>query len=92
MQLLGVGEGDFEGDDGDIPPGAHVVSVTEEERAAIQRVSPYKYESEPMTHLIHSSRLWVSLVKLSLKLTLRATRMRNLRRITCLKVDLTIKY
>ncbi|KAK0212934.1 hypothetical protein DFS33DRAFT_1285557 [Desarmillaria ectypa] len=39
MQLLGVGEGDFEGDgEGDIPPGAHVVSVTEEERAAIQRL------------------------------------------------------
>ncbi|KAK0504862.1 hypothetical protein EDD18DRAFT_1398321 [Armillaria luteobubalina] len=38
MQLLGVGEGDFDGEEGDIPPGAHVVSVTEEERAAIQRL------------------------------------------------------
>ncbi|KAK0461360.1 uncharacterized protein EV420DRAFT_1531730 [Desarmillaria tabescens] len=38
MQLLGVGEGDFDPEEGDIPPGAHVVSVTEEERAAIQRL------------------------------------------------------
>jgi UV excision repair protein RAD23 len=35
MQLLGVGEGD-EGED--VPPGAQVVNVTEEERAAIQRL------------------------------------------------------
>lgn len=43
MQLLGggpggEGEGEWEGE-GDLPPGAHVVSVTEEERAAIERVS-----------------------------------------------------
>ena len=92
MQLLGVGEGDFEGEEGDIPPGAHVVSVTEEERAAIQRVSPYVYASESMTYIIRSSKLWDSPVKPSLKHTLRATRMRSLRRITCLKVDLMIKY
>lgn len=32
--------GEFEGDDaeGNIPPGSHVVSVTPEERAAIERV------------------------------------------------------
>ncbi|KAF8906592.1 hypothetical protein CPB84DRAFT_1835100 [Gymnopilus junonius] len=37
FQLLGIGL--EEGDDGaQIPPGAHVVSVTEEERAAIQRL------------------------------------------------------
>ncbi|KAJ7287611.1 hypothetical protein C8J57DRAFT_1284415 [Mycena rebaudengoi] len=39
MQLFGVDGGDFdEGEDGPVPPGAHVVSVTEEERAAIQRL------------------------------------------------------
>lgn len=37
LDLLGAGE---VGDDGDaIPPGAHVVNVTPEERAAIERVS-----------------------------------------------------
>ncbi|KAJ3778745.1 hypothetical protein EV361DRAFT_945857 [Lentinula raphanica] len=30
--------GDLEGEDGDLPPGAQVVSVTEEERAAIERL------------------------------------------------------
>lgn len=36
LQLLaGGGEGDDEG----VPPGGHVVQVTEEERAAIERVS-----------------------------------------------------
>jgi UV excision repair protein RAD23 len=39
-RLFGVDGADFEeGEDGPVPPGAHVVSVTEEERAAIQRVS-----------------------------------------------------
>jgi len=35
MQMLG---GEFEGEDGDLPPGAQVVNVTEEERAAIERL------------------------------------------------------
>lgn len=35
MQMLG---GEFEGEDGDVPPGAQVINVTEEERAAIERV------------------------------------------------------
>ncbi|KAJ3733632.1 UV excision repair protein Rad23 [Lentinula guzmanii] len=35
MNLLG---GDLEGDEGDLPPGAQVVNVTEEERAAIERL------------------------------------------------------
>ncbi|KAF5325943.1 hypothetical protein D9611_000225 [Ephemerocybe angulata] len=35
--LLGI-EADGEGEDGDIPPGAQVVSVTPEERAAIERL------------------------------------------------------
>jgi UV excision repair protein RAD23 len=37
MQLLGGGEGD-EGDEGELPPGAHAIQVTPEERAAIERV------------------------------------------------------
>ncbi|KAJ7462208.1 hypothetical protein B0H11DRAFT_99748 [Mycena galericulata] len=38
-RLFGVDGAEFdEGDDGPVPPGAHVVSVTEEERAAIQRL------------------------------------------------------
>ncbi|KAF8210155.1 hypothetical protein K438DRAFT_2011612 [Mycena galopus ATCC 62051] len=39
-ELFGVpgAEGDFGDEDGPVPPGAHVVSVTEEERAAIQRL------------------------------------------------------
>jgi len=41
VQLLGNGGGDFdyEGGDGPLPPGVHAISVTEEERAAIGRVS-----------------------------------------------------
>ncbi|KAL0956275.1 hypothetical protein HGRIS_002433 [Hohenbuehelia grisea] len=37
MQLLGGDEGDLEGE-GDIPPGAQVLAVTPEERAAIERL------------------------------------------------------
>jgi hypothetical protein len=36
MQLLGV---QFDGEEGDAPPGTQVVNVTVEERAAIERVS-----------------------------------------------------
>jgi UV excision repair protein RAD23 len=42
LQLLGGNEGEFEGEgEGgeQVPPGAHVVHVSEEERAAIERVS-----------------------------------------------------
>lgn len=39
MNLLGGG--DLEGEEGDLPPGAQVVNVTEEERAAIERVGTY---------------------------------------------------
>jgi hypothetical protein len=43
FQLLGgeggVDFGDGEGEEGGLPPGTHVVSVSEEERAAIERVS-----------------------------------------------------
>lgn len=45
LQLLGVGNMDFDDEEGgELPPGAHVVSVTEEERAAIQRVSGCDHE------------------------------------------------
>ncbi|KAJ7783056.1 UV excision repair protein Rad23 [Mycena metata] len=38
-RLFGIDGADFEdSEDGPVPPGAHVVSVTEEERAAIQRL------------------------------------------------------
>lgn len=42
LQLLGaaVGEGGFEEGEGGLPPGAHVLQVTPEERAAIERVRP----------------------------------------------------
>jgi UV excision repair protein RAD23 len=40
-QILGVEEGDLEGDD--IPEGAQVIQVTQEESAAIQRVCVYMY-------------------------------------------------
>lgn len=36
--ILGM-EGDFEGEEGGVPEGATVIHVTEEESAAIQRVS-----------------------------------------------------
>lgn len=40
LQLLGAGEGDEEGGpEGEVPPGAQVISVTVEEREAIARVS-----------------------------------------------------
>jgi UV excision repair protein RAD23 len=48
VQLLGGGgngEFDFNGE-GPLPPGAHVISVTEEERAAIERVSYHNFEDE----------------------------------------------
>ena len=39
LQLLGSEGGDYEGEGGEpVPPGAHVVHVSEEEQAAIQRV------------------------------------------------------
>lgn len=39
LNLLGIGpEGDDGDGEGDVPPGAHVINVTPEEQAAIQRV------------------------------------------------------
>lgn len=40
MELLGV---QFDGQEGDVPPGAQVVNVTAEERAAIERVSGFVF-------------------------------------------------
>lgn len=62
LDLLGGG-GLGEGDDGEpIPPGAHVVNVTPEERAAIERVSFLPYYSTTIVfltcHIVRSS--WVS--------------------------------
>lgn len=39
MQLLGLDDFEGDGEGGALPPGAQVVSVTPEERAAIERVS-----------------------------------------------------
>jgi UV excision repair protein RAD23 len=58
LQLLGEGDGEV-GDDGEpIPPGAHVVNVTPEERAAIERVRflPNLLLTSP--DLPHSWRPW----------------------------------
>jgi len=52
LQLLGLEIDDTE--EGSVPPGAHVVSVTEEERAAIQRVSSYFYS---LLHLLTTQKL-----------------------------------
>lgn len=59
LELLGTlgGEGGFEDDgeggdgDGPVPPGAQVVQVTAEERAAIERVS--FSENEHLHHYMH---------------------------------------
>jgi len=61
LDLLGGGP-ESVGDDGEpIPPGAHVVNVTPEERAAIERVSflPYLLDWHFLTcHIVRSS--WLS--------------------------------
>ncbi|KAF9478646.1 UV excision repair protein Rad23 [Pholiota conissans] len=46
FQLLGVDIGDDGEEGGQLPPGAHVVSVTEEERAAIQRLEALGFERQ----------------------------------------------
>ncbi|EMD37713.1 hypothetical protein CERSUDRAFT_83454 [Gelatoporia subvermispora B] len=38
LTALGLGEGDFEGDEGALPPGTHVINITPEEQEAIQRL------------------------------------------------------
>lgn len=58
LQLLGEGQDDM---DTDIPPGAQVISVTPEEREAIQRVSVFKtlktfFNNDLHTFLSFSSR------------------------------------
>lgn len=54
LQLLGIELGGPEGEEEGLPPGAHVVSVTEEERAAIQRVSRSNFLASTI-NLLHSS-------------------------------------
>jgi UV excision repair protein RAD23 len=63
FQLLGIELDDEEG--GQLPPGAQVISVTEEERAAIQRVSiPSKYSCLSKVHIPSSWKPLVSLDRL----------------------------
>lgn len=76
FQLLGVG-GD-EGEDGNpIPPGAHVVSVTEEERAAIQRVRACFTFASFQSHRLNSSKHLDFRDKQSSKLTLPVTKTKS---------------
>ncbi len=57
LQLLGGGGGEGD-DDGPAPPGSHVVHVTEEERAAIERVSQYlNIRNNSKTHPVGGSRI-----------------------------------
>lgn len=58
-RLFGVDGAEFDdNEDGPVPPGAHVVSVTEEERAAIQRVCCFFLSllTRPVTHNLFSAR------------------------------------
>lgn len=72
----------FEDEEGPVPPGAQVISVTQEERAAIDRVSVVCLVHEPRlitcTYLFLSSLRSASHSKQPLKLTLRAGRTKNL--------------
>lgn len=64
FQLLGI-ELDDDEEGGQLPPGAQVISVTEEERAAIQRVSiPSKYPCFSEAHIPSSWKPLVSLDRL----------------------------
>lgn len=92
LQLLGIELGGAEGEEDGLPPGAHVVSVTEEERAAIQRVS----HRHSLTLTINSSpfswKLWDFHDRLSLRPILPVIRMKSSLPITYSKVDLMISY
>jgi len=57
LQILGTDE-DVEGDH--VPPGAHVVHVTEEERAAIQRVTPSSASFSVVLIPFQAGKSWVS--------------------------------
>jgi UV excision repair protein RAD23 len=62
LQLLAGDQGEFgEGEEG-VPPGAHVLSVTEDERAAIERVRSCSFcciaGIDPI--YTHSLKHWVS--------------------------------
>jgi hypothetical protein len=66
------------GDDGEpIPPGAQVVNVTPEERAAIERVSFLPNLLLTSAELPHSWRLWAFPDRLPLRRILHVIRMKN---------------
>ena len=73
------------GEDMPVPPGAQEVSVTEEERDAIERVSlPQRFSYVgPLTDLL-SYVAWASSATWSFKLTSHVTRTRRWPRIFCL--------
>ena len=81
LQLLAE---DTEGDT-PLPPGAQEISVTEEERNAIERVSRYLSPNQgknDCANIVDSCAFSVSSAISSSKLTSRATRTRSLRRIS----------
>lgn len=82
LEMLTEG-GEGEGGERMVPPGVREVSVTEEERDAIERVSRYvqiqRFQEKGKLILMISSAAWVSSAISSSKLTLRATRMKSLR-------------
>ncbi|KAG5645180.1 hypothetical protein DXG03_006698 [Asterophora parasitica] len=80
MQLLGVQLEDYDDEGGQLPPGAQVVQVTEEERAAIERVS-YRFSIRLGWNLpadaVYSWRRWDSPDRQCLRRTLRVIRTRS---------------
>lgn len=82
LQILGgmEGEGD-DGQGGELPPGVHAIHLTQDERAAITRVSPVTPST--LKGLIHSGlSSWRRTLGLRIKMQSRriwrVTRMRNL--------------
>ena len=81
------------GEDTPLPPGAQEISVTEEERDAIERVSsPYltsscvKAVADMLSYVV-----WVSSVMRSSRLISLVTRTRRWRRTSCLTSPMTIR-
>lgn len=92
FQLLGIELDDGEEEGSQIPPGAHVVSVTEEERAAIRRVSSYLYHLSIVSYanVLDSWKVLDFLVKPFWRLISHATRMKSLLLIISSKAGLMI--
>ena len=89
LQLLGNDDGDGDGDDAQvpIPPGAQVVSVTEEERAAIQRVNIFHHSWASLCPKYHCSwKHWGFLDRKQQKHILLVTRMKSSQPTFCLTV------